>query len=122
MDAFFDVTPKITLRGGYRYVWGNASDVILPIAELAGLEAGKIRRSVWIAGLAWRPFQNAWVNLDFEDGSSGSTYFRTSLYNYQKVQRARPTSDFARVQRIGERHGAEQSKPIARNPLRFSGA
>ncbi len=85
MDAFVDVTRKITLRGGYRYVWGNASDVILPIAELAGLEEGKIRRSVWIAGLAWRPVQNAWVNLDFEDGSSGSTYFRTSLYNYQKA-------------------------------------
>jgi hypothetical protein len=85
MDAFVDVTRKITLRGGYRYVWGNASDVILPIAELAGLEEGKIRRTVWIAGLAWRPVENAWVNLDFEDGSSGSTYFRTSLYNYQKA-------------------------------------
>ena len=86
MDVFVDLTPKITVRGGYRYVWGNASDVILPIAELVtGLEQGKIRRSVWIAGLAWRPVQNAWVNLDFEDGSSGSTYFRTSLYNYQKA-------------------------------------
>jgi hypothetical protein len=85
MDAFIDVTRKITVRGGYRYVWGNASDVILPIAELAGLEQGKIRRTVWIAGLAWRPVQNAWVNVDFEDGSSGSTYFRTSLYNYQKA-------------------------------------
>jgi hypothetical protein len=79
------VTRKITLRGGYRYVWGNASDVILPIAELAGLEQGKIRRTVWIAGLAWRPVENAWVNIDFEEGSSGSTYFRTSLYNYQKA-------------------------------------
>jgi len=85
MDAFVDVTRKITVRGGYRYVWGNASDVILPIAELVGLEQGKIRRTVWIAGLAWRPVENAWVNLDFEDGSSGSTYFRTSLYNYQKA-------------------------------------
>jgi hypothetical protein len=85
MDAFVDVTRKITLRGGYRYVWGNASDVILPIAELAGLEQGKIRRTVWIAGLAWRPVENAWVNIDFEEGSSGSTYFRTSLYNYQKA-------------------------------------
>jgi len=86
MDVFVDITHKITLRGGYRYEWGNASDVILPIAELVtGLEQGKIRRSIWIAGLAWRPVQNAWVNLDFEDGSSGSTYFRTSLYNYQKA-------------------------------------
>jgi len=86
LDIFVDLTRKITARGGYRYVWGNASDVILPIAELAGLEQGKIRRSVWIAGLSWHPVQNAWVNLDFEDGSSGSTYFRTSLYNYQKAR------------------------------------
>lgn len=86
MDVFVDLTHRITARGGYRYVWGNASDVILPIAGLAGLEQGKIRRSVWIAGLSWHPVQNAWVNLDFEDGSSGSTYFRTSLYNYQKAR------------------------------------
>ena len=85
MDVFVDATRKVTVRSGYRYVWGNASDVIFPIAELAGLEQGKIRRTVWIAGLAWRPVENARVNLDFEDGSSGSTYFRTSLYNYQKA-------------------------------------
>ena len=85
MQAFLDVTKKITLRGGYKYNWGNASDVILPIAELAGYETGKIRRSIWLFGLAWRPVQNAWINVDFEDGSSGSTYFRTSLYNYQKA-------------------------------------
>ncbi len=86
MDLFVDVTRRITLRGGYRYVWGNASDVILPIAELAGLEQGKIRRNVATAGFSWHLAQNAWVNLDFEDGSSGSTYFRTSLYNYQKAR------------------------------------
>jgi hypothetical protein len=86
MDIFVDVTRKITARGGYRYVWGEANNVILPIAELAGFEQGKIRRSVWIAGLSWHPVQNAWVNVDFEDGSSGSTYFRTSLYNYQKAR------------------------------------
>jgi len=85
MQVFLDVTKKITLRGGYKYNWGNASDVILPIAELTGYETGKIRRSIWLFGLAWRPVQNAWINVDFEDGSSGSTYFRTSLYNYQKA-------------------------------------
>jgi opacity protein-like surface antigen len=86
MDVFFDVTRKITLRGGYRYVWGNASDVTLPLAGLTGFEQGKIRRNVAIAGLSWHPIQKAWVNLDFENGSSGSTYFRTSLYNYQKAR------------------------------------
>ncbi len=80
----FDLTPKITLRGGYRYVWGDASDVILPLSGLAGLDQGTIRRNVALAGVAWRPFQKLSLNADFEDGSSGSTYFRTSLYNYRK--------------------------------------
>ncbi len=97
MQVFGDVTSKITLRAGYKYNWGNASDVILPLAELTGFETGKIRRSIWLAGLAWRPIQNAWLNIDFEDGSSGSTYYRTSLYDYQKASvrgRYRLTKDF----------------------------
>lgn len=86
MNVIYDLARRITLRGGYRYVWGNASDGTLPIAGLAGLEQGRIRMNVAIAGVSWRPLQSAWVNLDFEDGSSGSTYFRTSLYNYQKAR------------------------------------
>ena len=86
MNVFVDVARNLTLRGGYRYVWGNASDAILPIAELAGYEQGKIRRNVVIAGVSWHPIQNAWLNFDFENGASGSTYFRTSLYNYQKAR------------------------------------
>lgn len=85
MQVFFDLTNKITLHGGYKYVWGNASDLLLPVAELTGYETGKIRRQVGLGGLAWRPVQNAWINVDFEGGSSGSTYFRTSLYNYAKA-------------------------------------
>ena len=86
ISLMYDVTPKITLRGGYRYVWGDATDVVLPVSGLAGLEQGKIRRNVALAGAAWRPFQKLSLNADFEGGSSGSTYFRTSLYDYQKVR------------------------------------
>jgi len=87
INIMYDLTRKITLRTGYRYVWGNASDGTLPLAgSLSGLEQGKIRTNVAIVGATWHPLQNAWVNLDFEDGSSGSTYFRTSLYNYQRAR------------------------------------
>jgi hypothetical protein len=86
MNVFVDVAHNLTLRNGYRYVWGNANNVILPIAGLVGYEQGKIRRNVIIAGVSWHPIQKAWLNLDFENGSSGSTYFRTSLYNYQKAR------------------------------------
>ena len=86
MNIFVDVAHSLTLRGGYRYVWGNANNVILPIAGLVGYEQGKIRRNVIIAGVSWHPFQKAWLNFNFENGSSGSTYFRTSLYNYQMAR------------------------------------
>jgi hypothetical protein len=84
VNLIYELTRKITVRGGYRYVWGYASDVILPLAELAGLDQGHIRRNVALAGLTFRPSAKLSVNADFEDGSSGQSYYRTSLYNYQK--------------------------------------
>ena len=84
LTLMYDVTSKLTLRVGYRYVWGNATDVVLPVSGLTGLEQGKIRSNVALAGAAWRPFQKLSLNADFEGASSGSTYFRTSLYDYQK--------------------------------------
>ena len=53
-------------------------------------------------GAAWRPFQKLSINADFEDGSSGSTYFRTSLYNYQKARVRGTLSDLAVAQRLGQ--------------------
>ena len=86
ITAVFDLTSKITIRAGYRYVWGDATDVIFPISELAGFEQGKIRRNVALAGVVWRPLKTLTINGDFEDGVSGSTYFQTSLYDYQKAR------------------------------------
>ncbi len=85
MNVFVDVAKRITLRGGYRYVWGYANDGILPMSGLVGFEQGKIRQNVALAGISWHPLQNAWINLDYENGASGSTYFATSLYNYQRA-------------------------------------
>ncbi len=82
LTLMYDLTPKITLRGGYRYVWGNATDVILPIAGLTCFEQGKIRQNVFLGGVSYHPFAKLSVNADFEIGTSGSTYFRTTLYNY----------------------------------------
>jgi hypothetical protein len=86
ITLMYNVTPAITLRGGYRYVWGDATDVVLPVSGLVGLEQGKIRSNVALASAAWRPVQKFSLNAEFEGGWSGSTYFRTNLYNYQKVR------------------------------------
>jgi hypothetical protein len=86
IDVFFDATSKLTLRGGYRYVWGDASDAILPPAGLAGAEQGKLRRNVGLGAVTFRPSHKLSITGDAEVGSSGGAYFRTSLYDYQKVR------------------------------------
>lgn len=85
IDILVDVTRKLTLRGGYRYVWGDANTVILPVTGLTGFEAGKLRRNIGIAGVSFRPGSKLSLNAEFEGASSDATYFRTSLSNYQRV-------------------------------------
>ena len=84
VDAYFDVTSKITLRGGHRYVWGDA--VIPPTALTPDGQRGDLRQHVGIAGLSFRTGGKLSVNFTFEGASSGDTYFRTSLHDYQLIR------------------------------------
>ena len=85
IDIFYDATSKLTLRGGYRYVWGEANDAVLPPEGLMSSDQAKLRRNVGIGGVTYRPTQKITLRTDAEVASSGGSYFRTSLYDYQKV-------------------------------------
>ena len=41
IDVFFDATSKLTLRGGYRYMWGEANDAVLPAGGSGQFGAGQ---------------------------------------------------------------------------------
>ena len=86
IDVYFDATSKLTLRGGYRYVWGDASYAFLPAAGLASSDQEQLRRNVGVGGVTFRPSQKVSVTGEFEGASSSGVYFRTSLYNYEKVR------------------------------------
>ncbi len=86
VDVLWDLTAKLTLRGGYRYVWGDSSDVLLPIAELTGYERGRLRQNTVIGGITYHPSRQLSIHGDAESARSGGNYFRTSLYNYQKLR------------------------------------
>lgn len=91
-DVFFDLTSKITLRGGYRYVWGDAQVRAPSLDAPLALENGKMGTHVALMGANWRPAQKLSINLDGEAGVNDSTYFRTSLADYQRFRgRARYT-------------------------------
>lgn len=86
INLLLDLTTKLTLRGGYRYVWGDAQDAITPVSGLAGPESGELRRQVGIGGVTFRPLQRLQVNGEIEAASSDRVYFRTSLRDYQKMR------------------------------------
>ncbi len=82
-DVMFDLTSKLTLRGGFRYVWGDAATTgAPPITPLNVLESGQLRREVGLGGVTFRPTQRLRLNYDIEGASSDKTYFRTSLHDY----------------------------------------
>ncbi len=86
IEVLFDVTSRFTLRGGYRYVWGDANNVVLPLSGLAGLDRGQLRRNVGLCGFAYHPSQKLSITGDVEGASSSDSYFRTSLHDYQKMR------------------------------------
>ena len=86
INLIAEATAKLTLRGGYRYVWGDAAHVILPIAGLASSDRGTLRRHVGLGGLTYRASKKISFSSDAEAGSSDGVYFRTSLHDYQKVR------------------------------------
>lgn len=85
VDAFLDVSRRLTLRGGYRYVWGDGSTQVLPVVGLLTSDAGKLRRNVGIGGFSFRPNQKIAINGEVEAASSDHTYFRTSLNDYKRM-------------------------------------
>ncbi len=85
VEILVDVTRMFMLRGGYRYVWGNAQ-VPAPILAGGGLETSELRQNVGVAGLAFHTGQKISASADFEGASTDHAYFRTSLYNYQRMR------------------------------------
>jgi len=98
VDGYYDLTSRLTLRGGYRYEWGDA-DVRAPILTGLPTESTNLRRNVGIAGFNYRINQKLRITGDAEGSSSGATFFRTSLQDYEKA-RIRARYDLSQEWRI----------------------
>jgi hypothetical protein len=75
-EAFFDPFRRLTLRGGHRLVWGEAS--------VPG--QGRLRQHVGLAGATFRAGSRASTSIDYEGSPGDRSYFRTSLHNYHQVR------------------------------------
>jgi hypothetical protein len=87
VDVLWDVSSKITLRGGYRRVWGDATTEASPFFSPGGaLEQGQLKRNVALGAINYRMSQKLSFNLDYENGTSDAVYFRDGLNDYQKAR------------------------------------
>jgi hypothetical protein len=86
IEAIFDPIKQVTLRGGYRYVWGDATVRSGQLSFTGPFENGSLRRNVALAGATVRPLQKLSLHVDYEGGFTGASYFRTGLYNYNRAR------------------------------------
>jgi hypothetical protein len=84
VDVYYDLLPNLTIRGGERYEWGDATVRATPLSE-APLESSTLSRNTGLAGINYRLKQQLRVSGDFEAASTSHAYFDTSLWNYWKL-------------------------------------
>jgi hypothetical protein len=84
LDVVFDVNRMLSVRGGHRYVWGDAvpQQTTLQLAP----ETGEVRRHVGLAGAHLKAGSKLSFNFDFEASPGDRTFFRTGLMDYQKAK------------------------------------
>jgi hypothetical protein len=83
-NLFYDVSSKLTLRGGYRCVTGNADVPASTLSQIGPFESGNLRRNIALAGATYRAMQKLTLNTEYEGGTSDQIYFRSSLNNYSR--------------------------------------
>jgi len=85
-NVFFDLTSKLTLRGGHRYYRGDATVLAGNLSQAGPSVSGEMNRQVGLAGLSYRPSLKLSFNADYEGASSDRIYVRTSLNDYHKAR------------------------------------
>ncbi|MBL8177593.1 MAG: hypothetical protein JNK48_23150 [Bryobacterales bacterium] len=84
-EAVFEPVTRLTLRGGYRYVWGDGLSRSGQLSPTPA-ERTELKRHVGLAGAGFRVTDKASLNADVEIARSDRVMFRTSLTDYERVR------------------------------------
>jgi len=84
IEFFYDLLPNLTVHGGERYEWGDATVRSTPLSDFP-LESTSLSRNTGLGGASFRWRQHLRASADFEAASGSKAYFRTSLHNYWKL-------------------------------------
>ncbi len=84
-EALLEVTRRLSVRGGWRYTWGDGLNRAAFILN-APYERGELRRNAALAGLAFRVTDKFSLNADTEVTRSSRVLFRNSLSDYERIR------------------------------------
>ena len=85
LEAIFDLTPRLSLRGGHRYSWGDARNRSGIFGPLTGFDTGEYQRHSGLGGVSWRPVDKMSFHADFEGGSADRVFFRTGFREERRL-------------------------------------
>lgn len=86
LQAFYDISKKMTFFGGHRFLWGEAEVRRSQLALGSPLEKGFLERQSALGGLIYRATQRLIINADTEVGRGDQTFFRSGLQNFEQIR------------------------------------
>ncbi|MBI4890702.1 MAG: hypothetical protein HY821_08755 [Acidobacteria bacterium] len=85
-EALFDILKNFTVRGGYRYEWGDSVMKASTYSVTGKPDRGELKRKGWVAGFNARPIQRLSLTGDLEFMDGEKTYYRTGLYDTRRTR------------------------------------
>lgn len=86
VEALVDIHRRLTVRGGYRYEWGDSVFRGGSLNQINPQERVSLERHVGLAGIQARPWDRLTLVANAEISNGVRTYFRTGLQDYHKVR------------------------------------
>ncbi len=86
VEALVDVHRRFTIRGGYRYEWGDSVFRGGVLNQFNPQERINLERHVGLAGIQARPWDRLTINVNAEASNGVRTYYRTGLQDYHKIR------------------------------------
>ena len=86
VEALADVHRRLTLRGGYRYEWGDSVFRGGVLNQFNPQERINLERHVGLVGLQARPWDRLTLVVNAEVSNGVRTFYRTGLQDYHKIR------------------------------------
>ena len=86
IEAIWDVSKQLTIRGGHRYEWGRSLMKASTYSQGAPYDRLEMERQGGVFGFVLRPVQRVSLNGDMEFIDGIKTYYRTGLYDHTRLR------------------------------------